>query len=49
MCSSDLALAADLLTRLPGREESLPLSAVTSLLGAPIVVLVVLRTRGGRL
>lgn len=37
-----LALLADLLTRLPGRQETLPLNAILSLIGAPIVAWIVL-------
>lgn len=45
LLGANVALVADLLSRLPGREESLPLSAVTSLLGAPVLLWVVLRQR----
>lgn len=40
-----VALAAGLLAQLPGTDETLPLNAVTSLLGAPVVVAVLLRLR----
>ena len=40
-----VALAAGLVAQLPGRDTSLPLNAVTSLVGAPVVVLVLLRLR----
>ncbi|MFO0946469.1 MAG: iron ABC transporter permease [Planctomycetota bacterium] len=36
-----LAMLADLLTRLPGRQETLPLNAILSLVGAPIVAWIV--------
>lgn len=42
LCGAVLALACDLLARLPGSEVSLPLNAVTSLLGAPVVAWVLL-------
>lgn len=42
LCGAVLALACDLLARLPGSEASLPLNAVTSLLGAPVVAWVLL-------
>ena len=38
-----LALLSDLLAQLPGRQAVLPLNAVTSLIGAPVVVWVVIR------
>jgi iron complex transport system permease protein len=38
-----LAVACDLIVRLPGVEGALPLNAVTSLLGAPVVLWVLLR------
>jgi iron complex transport system permease protein len=38
-----LAVACDLMVRMPGVEGSLPLNAVTSLLGAPVVLWVLLR------
>lgn len=44
---SVLALLSDLISRLPGGASALPLNAVTSLLGAPVVAWVVLRG-GGR-
>lgn len=42
---SSLALLCDLLTRLPGVNGNLPLNAVTSLLGAPVVLWVLLQGR----
>ncbi len=43
-----LALFADLVARLPGSQVTLPLNAVTALIGAPIVVWIVLRRRNLR-
>jgi len=43
-----LALLADLFARLPGTETMLPLNAVTSLIGAPVVTWIVLRQRNLR-
>lgn len=43
------ALSAQTLSLLPGTTGVLPLNAVTALLGAPIVVIVLLRTRRGTL
>ncbi len=40
-----LALAADLVAQLPGSQITLPLNAVTALIGAPVVVWVILRQR----
>lgn len=50
LCGAVLGLGADLVARLPGSERALPLNAVTSLLGVPVVVAVVVRARaaGGR-
>ena len=43
-----LALAADLVARLPGSEATLPLNAVTALIGAPVVTWIILRRRNLR-
>ncbi|HVR29706.1 MAG TPA: iron ABC transporter permease, partial [Thermoanaerobaculia bacterium] len=43
-----LALLADLLTQVPGGPRTLPLNAVTALLGAPVVVWVILARRSLR-
>lgn len=40
-----LALVADLVARLPGSQATLPLNAVTALIGAPVVTWVILRRR----
>lgn len=40
-----VALAAGLVAQLPGRDATLPLNAVTSLIGAPVVVALLLRLR----
>ncbi len=40
-----VGLGAGLVAGLPGSEQTLPLNAVTSLLGAPIVIMVLLRLR----
>jgi iron complex transport system permease protein len=40
-----VALAAGLVAQLPGTERTLPLNAVTSLIGAPVVVVILLRLR----
>jgi len=42
-----LALAAQIVALLPGSAGTLPLNAVTSLIGAPVVVFVILRSRRG--
>ncbi len=43
-----LALSADLAARLPGSEATLPLNAVTALIGAPVVTWIILRRRNLR-
>ena len=46
MClGSVVALAAQMVSLLPGRAGILPLNAVTSLIGAPVVIAILLRTR----
>jgi iron complex transport system permease protein len=40
-----VALAAGLVAQLPGSDATLPLNAVTSILGAPVVVVILLRLR----
>jgi iron complex transport system permease protein len=43
-----VALTAQIIAILPGRAGILPLNAVTSLIGAPVVVIVLLRTAATR-
>lgn len=45
LVGAGIALAAGLIAQLPGAESSLPLNAVTSLFGAPVVVAILLRLR----
>lgn len=40
-----LALLCDLLSRIPWWEQSIPLNAITSLIGAPIVLAIILQSR----
>jgi iron complex transport system permease protein len=40
-----LAIAADLVARLPGHEHVLPLNAVMALVGVPVVLVILLRAR----
>jgi iron complex transport system permease protein len=47
LMGSALALVAQIMSLLPGTSGVLPLNAVTSLLGAPVVVAVLLRARRG--
>ena len=42
-----VALVAQIVSLLPGSTGVLPLNAITSLMGAPIVVVVLLRSRRG--
>ena len=46
LAGSLVALVADLLAQLPGSAAVLPLNAVTALIGAPVIAVVVLRRRG---
>jgi iron complex transport system permease protein len=48
MMGAILALAADLVASLPGSQLTLPLNAVTALIGAPVVTWVILRQRNLR-
>lgn len=41
-----IALLSDLVAQLPGSQAVLPLNAVTALLGAPIIAVIILRRRG---
>lgn len=43
-----LLLLCDVLTQMPGRQFVLPINALTSLLGAPVVILVILRGQAKR-
>lgn len=43
LLGGSLALSADLVARLPGSEATLPLNAVTALIGAPVVTWIILR------
>lgn len=48
LAGAALTLGCDCLAQLPGSQTALPLSVVTSLLGAPVVLWVVLRGQAGR-
>ena len=48
LAGAALTLGCDCLAQLPGSQTALPLSVVTSLLGAPVVLWVVLRGKGSR-
>ena len=45
LTGSLLVLACDLITQLPGSGQVLPLNSVTALLGAPVVIWVLMRTK----
>ncbi len=47
LAGSSLAMIAQIVALVVGRDGMLPLNAVTSIIGAPIVIVVVLRTRRG--
>jgi iron complex transport system permease protein len=49
LMGATLALIAQIVSLLPGSAGVLPLNAITSLLGAPVVVTVLLRSRRGAL
>lgn len=46
LLGATIALLCDVAAQLPGQDAVLPLNAVTSLVGAPVVVFVLLRRRG---
>lgn len=46
LLGSALMLACDLVAQLPGQQQTLPINAVTALVGAPVVIWVVMRSRG---
>ena len=46
MGGAALILICDILAQLPGSTQVLPLNAITSLIGAPVVIWVVMRNRG---
>ncbi len=48
LIGASTALAADIVSHLPGGGTLLPLNAVTALIGAPVLVWVLLRSRSGR-
>lgn len=48
LMGATLALGADIIAGLPGSQLTLPLNAVTALLGAPVVIWVILRQRNLR-
>ena len=43
LCGSILMLTCDIIAQLPGHEYTLPINAVTSIIGAPVVIWLVLR------
>ena len=45
LCGAAVALAAEIAAQLPGLDAALPLNAVTALIGAPVVLVVLLRRR----
>ena len=45
MCGALLALACNLIARLPGMEGALPINSVTALIGAPVALIVLLRKK----
>ena len=49
MGGASLILLCDILAQLAGRTQSLPLNAITSLIGAPVVIWVVIRSRNSKI
>jgi iron complex transport system permease protein len=49
MAGASLVLLCDILAQLAGRTQSLPLNAITSLVGAPVVIWVVIRSRNSKI
>ena len=45
LCGASLALACNLVARLPGFEGALPINSVTSLIGAPVALIVLLKKK----
>jgi iron complex transport system permease protein len=45
LAGSILTLACDIISQLPGNNQTIPISAVTSLVGAPVVIWIVLKQR----
>jgi len=48
LLGASLALLADLIARLPGTSTTLPVNAVTALIGAPVIIWVLLKSRSSR-
>ncbi len=48
LCGIALMLFCDIIAKLPGSSYTLPINAVTALIGSPIIILVILRSRGLR-
>ncbi len=48
LIGASTALAADIVSHLPGGGSLLPLNAVTALIGAPVLIWVLMRSRSGR-
>lgn len=49
MGGASLILLCDILAQMAGRTQSLPLNAITSLIGAPVVIWVVIRSRNSKI
>ena len=45
LAGASLMLVSDIISQLPGSERVLPVNAVTSLIGIPVVIWVILKTR----
>ncbi len=49
LCGSLLMLVCDIITQVPGKGFVLPINAITSLIGAPVVILIIAKNRKKRL
>ncbi|WP_373811643.1 iron chelate uptake ABC transporter family permease subunit, partial [Porphyromonas loveana] len=49
LCGALLMLICDIITQLPGRGFVLPINAITSMIGAPVVIWTIARNRKKRL
>ena len=45
LCGAILMLVCDMIAQMPGKEYTLPINAVTSVFGAPIVIWLVVRRK----
>jgi len=46
LCGAIIMLICDLISQLPGLQQTLPINAVTALFGAPIIIWIILKNKG---